>query len=190
LQAIASARSFGTGLAGTGGAAWRLSVEKRNAREERAMRAAARWMTVVALAAGGLAPSGAASASDTHLTGIFDEKITSIGCQSGTGLSDPADWGPASGTWRINVGTKTASARFVILLNGQPHVAYTIPLKVTVDDGTTLTAVGTTGAGDLTVSVTGTQMTYTIAPYDSRSFGGDHAAYCPTGSVTYFGTVG
>jgi hypothetical protein len=157
-------------------------------------------MTVVALTAGGMVPLGTASASDTHVTGTFDPAITSSGCLNGTSpstaakpgvtLSDPASWGPASGTWRINVGTKTASARFVILLQGEPHVAYTIPLKVTVDDGTTLTAVGATGAGGLTVTVTGTRMTYEIAPYDSTAFGGDHAAYCPSGSVTYSGTVG
>lgn len=157
-------------------------------------------MTVVALAAGGMAPSGAASASDTHLTGAFLPDITSIGCLSGTSpetaavagvpLSDPNGWGPASGTWRLNVGTKTASARFALLLQEQPHVTFTIPLKVTVNDSTMLRAVGMTGAGELTVTVTGTQMTYEIAPYDSTAFGGDHAAYCPSGSVTYSGTVG
>lgn len=164
------------------------------------MRAAAQWLTVVALAAGGLVPSGTAAAGDAHLTGTFSPGITSSGCLSGLSpdtadvagvpLSDPATWGPASGTWRVNVGTKTASARFVIFLQDQPHVAFTIPLKITVDDGTTLQAVGATGAGGLTVTVTGTQLTYVIAPYDSTSFGGDHAAYCPAGSVTYAGTVG
>lgn len=161
------------------------------------MRTTHRVLTTAVLALGlsPLTAVPAGAASETHITGVFTAPITSVGCLStdpstGAALTDPATWGPASGTWRVNVGTSTASARFVIYLKEVPHVAYTLPLKVTTNDGTTVTAVATTPAGDLTVTISGGTMSYRIAPYDSRSFGGDtHSAYCPSGSVTYHGTV-
>ena len=131
--------------------------------------------------AGSAAPAGAAS--DTHLTGGFTG-ISATGCTSG----DPSSWGPVTGSWRVNVGTHTASARFVINLAGVPHVAFTAPLDIESWDGTTLVAGPlATLAGPLTITVNATTMSYRIAPYDSSSFP-DHQAVCPNG-VTYTGNV-
>lgn len=144
-----------------------------------------------------VAPAGAASA--THFVGTFTPTITSQGCQAsgvspstadmaGVPVTDPSAWGPVTGSWRVNVGTHTASARFVIYLKGAPHVAFTIPLKVTSVAGGVVQAVGPTGAGELTVTIDGTAMAYRIADYDSTSFM-NPAGYCPGGFVTYHGTV-
>lgn len=141
--------------------------------------AAAVALSVLATAA----PAGAAS--ETHLTGEFTG-ITSENCS--TSFENPDTWGPVTGTWRINVGQHTASARFVIDLAGAPHVAYTAPLAVVSRDGSSVVATTDTAAGPLTVTVSGSSMTYVIAPYDSRTFP-DHRAYCPQGSVTYLGRV-
>lgn len=149
-----------------------------------ALRGLAGAAVVAALGvAGTVAPAGAAS--DTHITGSFTG-LSSQGCVSG----DPSSWGPVTGTWRLNVGTHTASARFSIYLQGAPHAVYTMPLDVVTNNGSTVVATGTTAAGSLEVTIAGTTMTYVIAPYDSRTFP-DHQAYCPApnGSVTYTGTV-
>ena len=164
------------------------------------MRTIGRLFVVAGVAALGLAPTaGTVSAdSESHFVGTFTEDITPVGCLSGLSpadakmanvpLEDPATWGPASGTWRVNAGTSTASSRFVIYLDTVPHVAFTMPLKVQTNDDGVLQATGMTGAGELTVTISGDDMTYSIADYDSTSFG-SHAAYCPGGSVTYHGTV-
>lgn len=166
------------------------------------MRTIQRLMVVAGVAALGLTPLAglAGAASESHFVGTFTDPITTVGCLSGVDspgtanvagvpLQDPADWGPVTGTWRVNAGTNTASARFIIFLNKVPHVAFTLPLKVTSNNGDVLTAEGMTGAGPLTVTIDGSEMTYEIAPYDSTAFA-NPAAYCPNGSVTYHGTVG
>ena len=156
----------------------------------------------IGLAAAGLGlvvaatPAGAVSA--THFVGTFDTLITSSGCLSGVSptdanvagvpLVDPATLGPASGTWRVNFGTHTASARFAIYLDTVRHVVYTLPMTVVSTSGGVLVATAETGAGTLTVTVANGHMTYAIAPYDSTSFM-NPAGYCPSGNVTYYGTV-
>lgn len=158
-------------------------------------------LVAVPMAAGvlllGSAPAGA---NESHFTGTFNAAITGVNCLTdqvstspgadvaGVPLVDPSTFGDASGTWRVNVGTKTASARFVIFINEQPHAAFTLPMTV-VSSGPQVVVTGSTGAGDLTVTIANGTMTYRIDGYDSTSFMKPVAAYCPNGYVTYTGSV-
>lgn len=90
----------------------------------------------------------------------------------------------AGGTWRINVHDTKGTARFVIFVDGQPHVAYTAQLARTDNPTATFEGSVQTGAGKLTVTVQGNEMTYQIAPYDFTAWGGSKCD-----AAIYHGTV-
>jgi len=115
-------------------------------------------------------PGGAASAAPpTTYTGVFEGAIVYTGCTIGTAPSDV----PTTGTWSIvlkrtsaNGTDPSAKGTFHILVNGLPHVSYVYPNMDLADSTTDSFSVsGATGAGPLTVTLTGHDMTYTIAPY-------------------------
>lgn len=89
----------------------------------------------------------------------------------------------ASGTWRVNVHDQKATARFVINVNGVPHVAYTAQMTRLTNDDATFEATMITGAGPLVVMLVGDVFTYRIARYISPWDG----TTCD--SVTYSGTL-
>lgn len=99
-------------------------------------------------------------------------------------LAAAAEHQHAEGTWRINIHETRGTARFVISVDGVPHVAYTAQLTRMTDSTATFKGTVQTGAGKLTVTVQGNEMTYQIAPYDYTPWGG---AQCD--SVTYVGNV-
>ncbi len=80
--------------------------------------------TAVGLAVGlGLAGTGAA-ANEVRYIGEFSGPIQYVDCvdpQPGNHV--------AGGTWRANVHEKSVTARFVITVDGQPHVAWTAPME-------------------------------------------------------------
>lgn len=134
-------------------------------------------ITGAALAAAA-ATMPAAMAAGVGIRGEFSGPIDYQGCSPEEGTH------VASGTWRVNVHATTGTARFVIDVDGVPHVAFTTKLERVPDSAATFEGTTQTGAGPLTVTVSGTEMTYRIAPYDFTPWGG------PTcDSVTYFGTV-
>ena len=132
--------------------------------------------TAVAVAVGlGLASTGA-TANEVHYTGGFEGPIKYENCDS------QPDAHEAGGTWRVNVHERTVTARFVITVDGQPHVAWTAPMTRVVPSEATFEATILTGAGPLTITLVGEKFTYRIAPYDFTAYGG---AKCE--SVTYAG---
>jgi hypothetical protein len=135
--------------------------------------------TAVGLAVGlGLAGTGAA-ANEVRYIGEFSGPIQYVDCvdpQPGNHV--------AGGTWRANVHEKSVTARFVITVDGQPHVAWTAPMERVAPSSATFEASILTGAGPLTIMLDGEQFTYTIAPYDFTAYGGAKCA-----SVTYSGTL-
>ncbi|GAA6527829.1 hypothetical protein [Intrasporangium sp. DVR] len=122
-----------------------------------------------------------AAGANNALQGEFAGAVTYENCTVG------APEGPsiASGSWRINVHDAKGTARFVILVNDAPHVAFTAQLsRVWLDGQASFQGTVMTGAGPLLVTVKGEEMTYRIAPYDFTAWGG---AKCD--AITYHGTV-
>ena len=123
-------------------------------------------------------PAGAAG--DVHHAGTFSSTITSANCTPAGYFSGVS----ASGTWRVNVQDKKAEARFVIDLNGAPHVAFTVPMTLLDPAGATFKASTPTLAGTLVVTLTGTSFEYRIGTgvagdtYDSTGFLGSAGAKC------------
>jgi hypothetical protein len=119
----------------------------------------------------------ASAASPTTYSGDFEGKIAYTGC------TPKAPKATTTGTWSVTLQGSTAKATLDIYLNGQPHVAYTYPgmKQLPVEEPTLFSVSGVTQAGPLTVTLTGSRLTYTIAPY---SFDG---LSCQ--SVTYPGAV-
>jgi len=125
-------------------------------------------------------PGGAASAAPpTTYTGVFDGQI----------MCDDAPVATTTGTWSIvlkrtstNGTVPSAKGTFHILVNGLPHVSYVYPnMDLAGSTPDTFSVSGTTGAGLLTVTLKGDDMTYTIAPYN---YGGLSCT-----SVTYPGHI-
>lgn len=125
----------------------------------RVLRILATTVSAVALAASFAGP--AAAAGDVHYAGTFLPQI------SGTCSVNDFTGADASGTWRVNVHEGTAVARFVIYLDGVKHVAYTAPMQVLDPAGATFKVSMTTLAGELTVTLTGNDLTYSIPSYDT-----------------------
>ena len=123
----------------------------------------------------------AAASGEVHYSGTFNAAITAVGCTP----QDYFDGLSASGTWRVNVQDKKAVGRFVIDLNGAPHVAFTTPLTLLDPNGATFRATVGTLAGNLYVTLTGTGFEYRIGTpgdstdnYDSTTFLGADGATC------------
>lgn len=131
----------------------------------------------------GVASPAVAADQGVNYRGSFDARVFSE-CKT-IPDEDPItpETGTVTGSWRVNVHASTATARFVIAVDGVPHVAYTTKMNREVDDGATFTATTKTGAGDLVVRLSGTEFTYTISPYTDPFAG---AFEC--GSVVYSGT--
>ena len=123
---------------------------------------------------------GVASAASGTVTyqGHFEGTISYDDCQPTPPVAT------TTGTWSVTLHGASAKAVFDILVNGEPHVAYTFPgMKQTEVEGTTFAVHGRTQAGVLTVTLyPAGSMTYVIAPY---TFNG---LTCT--SVTYPGHLG
>jgi hypothetical protein len=120
-----------------------------------------------------VATGAAGAASPTRYDGAFGGTIVYSGCRT----TAPA--GTATGTWSVTLHGKSAKAVFDIYVNGQPHVAYTYPgmKRLPVEEPTAFSVTGATQAGPLTVTLTGSQLTYTIAPYDYGGLSCDNVTY-------------
>ena len=129
------------------------------------------------------AASPAAAGQGVGFTGSFDGR-TYDSCTLAGAPYEPYV-GQVTGSWRVNLHEAKATARFVIDVDGSPHVAYTVQMVRVPGDGATFTATTTTGAGPLTVRLDGTDFTYTIAPY-TDPFGEGYEC----GSVVYTGQAG
>lgn len=107
----------------------------------------------------------ATAAPPTTYDGHFGGDIVYTGCTT------QAPEASTTGTWSVTLHGNSAKATFDIDVNGEPHVAYTFPgmKQLPVTEGTAFSVTGLTQAGRLTVTLTGTSLTYTIAPYN---FGG------------------
>jgi hypothetical protein len=153
------------------------------AKGEAIMRILARISIIAAafaLVTGIVGPASAGPTS-TNYSGTFAGQITYQGCKGGNpGVHI------ASGTWRVNVATNgDASARFVIYVDGAPHVAFTAPMQAdTLQPGEVFADTLMTGAGPLRVSLVGTTFEYRIAPYDYTPWGGEKCQ-----AVTYWGVL-
>ena len=88
-----------------------------------------------------------------------------------------------SGTWNIiKRGDTDATVSINIFVNGKHHVSFGGPVQQTpVEDATVAVAVPTQ-AGDLTISLTGDALSYTILDYSLPGLSCE--------SVTYTGSLG
>lgn len=121
----------------------------------------------------------ASASASVGYDGTFADHVSYVGCKpevSGTLI--------ASGTWRVNLHDQKATARFVINVDGAPHVAFTAQMARVDDSEATFKATLSTGAGPLEVKLVGDHFTYTISPYDYAPWGGPTCS-----SVTYSGTL-
>lgn len=122
----------------------------------------------------------AAAADQVRYTGEFGGAIAYDTCE----VEPAAGAHVAGGSWRVNVHGRTVTARFVITVDGEPHVAWTARMARVVDSDATFEAQIVTGAGPLSIRLEGDRFTYRIAPYDLTAYGGAKCA-----SVTYSGTL-
>ena len=138
---------------------------------------------VLPLALLAAAPAGAETPASTTYHGVFTAVVYS-GCNQVTPT------GPVSGPWNIiQRGATDATVSINIFLNGKHHVSFGGPVLQAQPPvaGATVAVALVTGAGDLTITLTGEKLTYTISPYD---FPGG-VLQCPgTGCVTYTGELG
>lgn len=121
-----------------------------------------------------MTPGGAASAAtDTTYAGVFAGRIIYEGCTTTPHRAT------TTGDWSIALHGSTAKGTFDIYVNGVPHVAYVFPSmkQAPVDPGTTFAVSGMTGAGLLTVTLKGDDMTYRIAPYNLDGLSCDSVTY-------------
>lgn len=107
-------------------------------------------------------PASAESPTVTY-AGDFGGSIRYEGCNTPM----PTDT-PTTGTWSVTLHGRSAKAVFDINVNSQPHVAYTFAgmKQLPVEEPTVFAVTGKTQAGRLTVTLSGSDLTYTIAPYD------------------------
>jgi len=126
-----------------------------------------------------VAPGAASAASPVGYSGQFDEfhAVQYVGC---TTASPTADY--ASGEWSIKLQGTSAKATFAMELNGEPHVAYTYAGMKQAPGGVegNWVAYGKTGAGLLTLTVTGLTMEYKIAPYNYNGLSCQYAIFPAT----------
>lgn len=117
--------------------------------------------TIVAVA--GAASPAVAADSGVNYRGTFDARTYDTCTKDGQDFTPHV--GDVTGSWRVNVHAATVTARFVIDVDGAPHVAYTTQLARLADDTATFSATTKTAAGDLVVRLEGSTFTYTISPY-------------------------
>lgn len=115
----------------------------------------------------------ASAAAPTTYGGEFGGRIVYTGCTT------KAPKATTSGTWSVTLQGSAAKATFDIYVNGEPHVAYTFPgmKQLPVEAPTVFSVYGTTSAGPLTVTLTRTQLAYTIAPYNYNGLSCESVTY-------------
>ena len=134
--------------------------------------------TAAALPLAFLAPTaaGAATPSATTYHGVFSG-VEFVHCNQLTPVGD------VSGTWNIiKRGDTDATVSINIFVDGKHHVSFGGPIQQTPVKGSTVAVGMSTLAGQLTVSLTGEILTYTIPDY------GLPGLSCK--SVTYTGSLG
>jgi hypothetical protein len=129
-----------------------------------------------------LAPGGASAAQPMTYSGEFEGTIAYNGCNSTMPTDDEA-----GGTWSVRVFGDTAKGKFLITINDAKHVFYPYPgLSVDYADGDGFSVSGPTGAGPLTVTLAGDELTYTVGDGTADSY---HYGDLLCSSVVYPGTV-
>jgi uncharacterized protein YbjQ (UPF0145 family) len=135
--------------------------------------------SLVALA--GAASPALADDQGVGYRGTFDARTFTTCTSDGQAVTPYV--GIVTGSWRVNAHDTKATARFVIDVDGAPHVAYTTQMTRLADDAATFSATTRTAAGDLVVRLEGDIFTYTISPY-ADPFGAGFTC----DSVVYSGT--
>jgi len=126
--------------------------------------------------AGALAAPAPMTDQATSFQGTFAGPITYTAC-----TTDPGNH-LASGTWRVHIQQKKANARFLIEVDGVPHVAFTAQMVVEqAADGGFVVSTDTL-AGRLTVILKGRDFAYAISPYAYAGL--DCASVVYPGSLT------
>ena len=130
-----------------------------------------------------VAPGGASAAQPMNYAGEFEGAITYAGCTPQMPTDDEA-----GGTWSVRIYGDTAKGKFAITVNGEKHVFYPYPGMTVAEPegGTTFSVSGMTGAGLLTVTLVGDELTYTVGTGEPGSY--DYGGLV-CDSVTYPGTV-
>jgi hypothetical protein len=128
-------------------------------------------VTATALPLALLAPTsaGADTPSATTFHGIFTSRAFT-NCENAPSVGD------VSGTWNIiKRGETNATVSINIFVDGMHHVSFGGSIPQTNVPGSTVSVDVQTGAGPLTISLTGEVLTYTISPYDlhGRTVTGD-----------------
>ena len=134
--------------------------------------------TAAALPLALLAPTsaGADTPSATTYHGVFTSRV-------GDTCTPQLPESAVSGTWNIiKRGDTNATVSINIFVDGKHHVSFGGPVQQTPVEGATVAVAVPTQAGQLTISLTGENLTYTIPGYDL--FG----LTCE--SVTYKGSLG
>jgi hypothetical protein len=134
----------------------------------------------LAAAAVGAAIAAATTSGGVTTTyhGIFSAKVSySEAC---TGV--PAGGVVADGVWNVAIHGDQATVTINIFTDGKHHVSYGTKAEV-LEQGPNFSVGYATGAGYLTLSRTGDEIAYTIAPYH---YGG---VACDTGGVVYHGEL-
>jgi len=134
--------------------------------------------TAAALPLALLAPTsaGADTPSATTYHGVFTSRV-------GDTCTPQLPESAVSGTWNIiKRGDTNATVSINIFVDGKHHVSFGGPVQQTPVEGATVAVAVPTQAGQLTISLTGENLTYTIPDYDL--FG----LTCE--SVTYKGSLG
>ena len=105
-----------------------------------------------------VAPGAASAAQPGNYAGEFEGTIQYVGCNAATPTDDEA-----GGTWSVRLYGDTAKGKFSITINGDKHVSFPYPgMVVDSQDSTGFSVSGMTGAGLLTVSLVGDDLTYTV----------------------------
>ena len=134
-------------------------------------------VTAAALPLALLAPTSAVA--DTPAVTTFHGVFTS---RAGDTCTPTLPTGDVSGTWNIiKRGDSDATVSINIFVNGKHHVSFGGPIQQTYVEDATVAVARTTQAGELTISLTGDALTYTIAPYNLFGLTCDRVTY--TGSL-------
>jgi hypothetical protein len=134
----------------------------------RALSGGALLATISLMAAG-----AATGASPTTYSGDFDGDVVYENCTT----TPPDNY--ATGDWSVKMHGTSATGSFTIEFGTETHVAYSFPGMKQAPGNTASSWVvyGRTMAGLLTVSVTGDQMQYRIAPYNYDGLSCDSATF-------------
>jgi len=141
------------------------------------MRSRVVFALAVAVLVGAFAAASAGGVTETY-HGIFSDQVSYTADCTGV----PSGGVIAEGVWNVAIHGAHATVTITIFTNGKHHVSYGTAAAV-LKPGPNFQVEYPTGAGDLTMSLAGSAMTYTIAHYH---LGG---VVCPTGEVTYHGEL-